>query len=413
MNQPLRILYSAGPGDVINTYRHWLKGEDDPTQLSMTYSGMFYQACRDGDDRAYVIASCVRKDALDDGRFRIVHRPSLFLNGPGPLFYVGQVWTELRLIASAIRYRADVALIACGNTSWIVLRLMPLFGITVIPSLHCVLWSKYRKLTTLQRVLRRMRVPFFTKTAFRILSASDDITQQLVEMTGNRQRPVVPFLPSYRRKQFESGVSAATERQSFRILFAGRIERNKGVFDLLAIAKRFEAEGRKDIAFDVCGTGSSIDELRRQAAAASLSDRFVCHGHCNRETMQSMYARCHAVIVPTTGDFVEGFNQVVAEAVLAGRPVITSEVCPALGYVRDAVVEVPVDDVKAYGDSILKLCDDAEFYDAKQKGCLAAQEQFYNLDNSWMHAVRHVLDEFRKANSGADVAELTAISNPR
>jgi glycosyltransferase involved in cell wall biosynthesis len=119
--------------------------------------------------------------------------------------------------------------------------------------------------------------------------------------------------------------------------------------------------------------------------------------------MRSMYANAHAVVVPTTGDFVEGFNQVVAEAVLAGRPVITSEVCPALAYVREAVVEVPVDDVKAYGDAILKLREDGAFYDSKRAGCLGAQEQFYDLERSWMMAVRRVLDEIRAAGAGEAV----------
>ena len=411
MKPPLRILYSAGPGDVINTYRHWAKGEDDPTQLSMTYSGMFYEACRAGGDCAYVISSCRRKNRVEDARFRIVHRPSLFPNGPGPLFYLGQTWTELRLIASALWYRADVALIACGNTSWLLLQVMPLLGIRVVPSLHCVLWSKYRKLTPLQKMLRRMRVPFFTKAAFRILSASEDITAQLGEMTGNRQRPVVQFLPSYRPAQFEGVTPPMTGKPPFRILFAGRIERNKGVFDLLAIAGRFAAEGRTDIRFDVCGNGSALDELRSKAKEASLSDRFVCHGHCNWQTMQRMYTDAHAVVVPTTGDFVEGFNQVVAEAVLAGRPVITSEVCPALAYVRNAVVQVPVDDVAAYGDAILKLCDDVEFYQARRKGCLGAQEQFYDLSKSWMCAVRNVLDEIRALRCGEVATDLTAIGS--
>jgi glycosyltransferase involved in cell wall biosynthesis len=97
------------------------------------------------------------------------------------------------------------------------------------------------------------------------------------------------------------------------------------------------------------------------------------------------------VIVPTTSDFIEGFNQVVAEGVLAGRPVITSAVCPALDYVRDAVVEVPPDDVRAYGDAVLTLCDDEAFYRARAQGCVAAQGQFYDAGRGWAAAVREVL----------------------
>ena len=40
-SKPLRILYAAGPGNVLGTYRHWRGGEDDPSQVAMTYSGQF------------------------------------------------------------------------------------------------------------------------------------------------------------------------------------------------------------------------------------------------------------------------------------------------------------------------------------------------------------------------------------
>src|SRR5207302_10136880 len=122
----------------------------------------------------------------------------------------------------------------------------------------------------------------------------------------------------------------------------------------------------------------ALDGLRRGADEAGLAGRFRCHGYCSRAFMRQMYARSHAVIVPTTSDFIEGFNQVVAEGVLSGRPVITSRVCPALDYVRDAVVEVGVDDVQGYGDALLRLCDDPAFYRARCDGCVAAQPQFYD-----------------------------------
>ena len=394
MARPLRILYSAGPGDVIATYRHWALGEDDPTQLSMTYSGMFYELCREGGHQAYVISSCARPDSVRDGAFQIVHRKTPFETGPGPLFYVGQEWASLRLIASALWFKADVAVIACGTASWITLRLLPWLGVAVVPSLHCVLWPPHRPPTPLQRIMRRLRKGFFRRTAFRILSASQDITDQVLTMTGGKHRPIKQFLPTYRRQQF-AALNPPTIGDEFRVLYAGRIEENKGVADLLHLARQFaqgDAAGRS-IAFDLCGDGSFLKPLREKIAAAGLGDRFRCHGHCGRAEMRQRFADAHVVIVPTTGDFVEGFNQVVAEAVLANRPVITSEVCPALQYVRDAVVEVPVDDVAAYGNAIVRLQSDRALYEKKQAACAEVAEQFYDLRRSWMVAVQETLGE--------------------
>ena len=42
-------------------------------------------------------------------------------------------------------------MIACGSCHWFPLRVLPWLGIKVVPSLHCVLWKKYRPLGTVPR----------------------------------------------------------------------------------------------------------------------------------------------------------------------------------------------------------------------------------------------------------------------
>jgi glycogen synthase len=393
MHKPLRILYAAGPGDVIRTYRHWAVGEVDPTQVSMTSSGMFYDECREIGAVAYVIGTHLRRETVCDGAFRIEHRPTPWVFAGGIRYHLGQMWAGLRLVASAIWFHADVAVIVCGTTYWFVLWLLPLLGVKVISSLHCVLWPKYQPQKPVQQFIRFLSSSFLSSGAFRILSMSDDITRQVIQNTGGRNRPITQFLPTYRAGQFDGITAVDPAQRPFRVCFAGRIERNKGVFDLLAVAKQFDAQGHHDIEFDICGSGFALDVLRQQVEAAGLSGRFRCHGHCNWSTMKEIYGASHVVVVPTTSGFAEGFNQVVAEAILAGRPVITSAVCPALAYVKDAAIEVPVDDVAAYADAILRLSQDPQLYQAKHKASHAAQAQFYDLDGSWKNVLHGVLKQ--------------------
>ena len=201
---------------------------------------------------------------------------------------------------------------------------------------------------------------------------------------------MIGFITTYRAQSFDPA-AAPSVRMPFRVLFAGRIERYKGVFDLLEIARRLFAAGKTHIEFDLCGNGSSVEKLKEDVAAAGLSDRFRLHGHQSRPQMREMYRQAHVLIVPTTTDFIEGFNQVVVEGVLAGRPVITSTVCPAVEYVREAIVEVPPDDVTAYHDAILRLCEDRALYEQKQSACADLQRHFYDLDRSWAAALRAAL----------------------
>lgn len=385
-----RLFYAAGPGDIIGTFGHWREGRDDPSEVAVTYSSQFFDACRDLDAEGYAISYHPRAGFVQDGRLRLRHRPIPLWTRGGALFHVGQVWSGLRMTASAVRFDADVAIVSTG-AHWFALAAMPVFGIRVIPTLHCTLWRKHREPTRIARAVRAIDAVFFRRGISACLSLSDDITQQLHEATvGRFDRPIFPFVPSYRRGTFD-GIAEPPAGRPFRVLFAGRIKRNKGVFDLLAIAQRFAAEGRESIEFDLCGAGSDLEALRRQAQEAGLAERFRLHGHVARPAMRGMFERSHVLIAPTTSDFIEGFNKTVAEGVLAGRPVITSSVCPALGRVRDAVVEVPPDDVKAYGDAILRLCDDPALYAAKRTACATVAEQFYDVGSGWGAALRRAL----------------------
>jgi glycogen synthase len=388
----MKIVYAAGPGNVIGTFDYWSKGQDDPSQVSMTFSGQFYDLCSNLDAEGYIIASNSEQQFLKDGRFTLEHRPILLSQQSGGLYYLGQILYELSLVISALRFRADVVV---GNSTscFFVSSLLPRLGIQVIPSLHCALWPKYLSPSRTASLLLKINRKFFEKDCLAILSTSEDINDQVKQITNNQSRPIVNFLSSYRRTEFENVTPPSQDRSIFQVLFAGRIEANKGVFDLLEIAKRFKAEDINNIAFHICGTGSALDLLSKQVEELKLHSSFVLHGYCNKPKMREMFSLSHVVIVPTKSDFIEGLNQVVIEGVLANRPIITSSVCPALSYVQAAVVEVPPDDIKAYGDAILKLHHDRKFYEEKQQSCKNLQEQFYSDSRSWNTALRSILEK--------------------
>jgi glycosyltransferase involved in cell wall biosynthesis len=298
----------------------------------------------------------------------------------------------LWVTAKAVRFGADAVVVMSGM-AWFSLALLPLLGIKVVPTLHAKLWQPTNPPRGINRLVWWLNGKFFRK-ASAVIYISDGVLEQLTGLTGELDAPVLYFVPTYREGSFQAGEEGRPGQvPPFRVLYAGRVERDKGVFDLLQVAKRFEAEGRRDVEFDLCGSGSALDELRRQAEQAGVAPRFRCHGHMEKSGMRRMYARAHTVVVPTTSDSVEGLNKVVIESVLACRPVITSASCPAIEYVRAAVVEVRPDDVKAYGDAMLRLADDRQFYEEKRQNCAAAGSQFYDPARSWGSTLRRVLQQ--------------------
>ncbi|MGB7158981.1 MAG: glycosyltransferase, partial [Tepidisphaeraceae bacterium] len=250
MPRPLRMLYVAGPGDVATTYAHWKAGRDDPSQVAMTYSGQFYDVCKQLGAEALIISSSRNPGDVRDGPFRIIHRPILFSRRRGPLYHLGQIWSGFRLTVSAARFGADVAVISNG-VHWLSLRAFPLMGIKVIPTLHCVFWPLAKPPSGLGGFVQRLNARFLRRHASAFLCASSDVAEQLERLTGRTD--VTVFMPTYRRETFDDPPPAPPATPPFRVMYAGRVERNKGVFALLDIAKRFAADGRPEIEFDLCG----------------------------------------------------------------------------------------------------------------------------------------------------------------
>jgi glycosyltransferase involved in cell wall biosynthesis len=379
----MRLLYSSGPGDTIGTFRFWLRGQDDPSVPDVAYSHQFFDVCREQRAEAWVISSNPRAETVEEGGIRIEHRPIPWNDRSGLTWHAGRIRYTRGLLRSALEFGADVVVISGHGTHWFPLSSFSRHGIKVVACLHNTLWPVLQKPGLAGRLLLRWARPFFARDCFAVLSHPGTCVDQVAALTGGQSRPLVPFLPYYRPSMFDGIASRVEPPSPFRVLFVGRIEQDKGVCDLLEIARQFGREGRRDIEFDLCGTGGALEALKADVAQAGLGDRFRLHGFTHGAALRERFARSHVVVVPTRSTFSEGFNAVVSEAVLSGRPVITSRVCPALGLVAEGAIEVEPDDVAGYRAAIERLCGDAALYAAKREACSRLATQFLDSKNSW------------------------------
>ncbi|MDR3633693.1 MAG: glycosyltransferase family 4 protein [Isosphaeraceae bacterium] len=386
----MRVFYAAGCGDVLGTFAHWSEGRDDPSRVAWTYSGQFFDLRRDLDLEAYVYSDCATAGiASSDGvQVRHVPRPP---GARGLAFHLAQVRNGMRILAEARRFRADVLVINGGMTHWFVLRLFPWLGIDVIPALHCALFPEGPRSRWNRWVVDRLGLGLFRGEALAILAFPGRVSDQVRAITDGRHAPIVEFLPTYRRATFEGIPAPDPAVRPFRVVFAGRVEAEKGALDLVEIAKGVRARGVTDVEFDVCGIGSALAALTLAVNGEGLTDAFRFHGYCSHERMVGLYSAAHAVIVPTRSEFAEGFNKVVVEGVLAGRPVVTSPVCPAIETVGPAVAVVQRDDLGAYADMMVRLATDPQFYREKQSACAAVSTPFCDVGRGWGEALKSIL----------------------
>jgi glycosyltransferase involved in cell wall biosynthesis len=387
----LCLAYAAGPGDIVNTFSFWQKGQDDPHQIAVTYSSLFFDVCRNLDARGVAISSCPRKDLTENDQFHIENLPkktssNRFARHLQQIMYVREV------IRKAIEENADLLIMADSTGYFFPFSWFATQNLQLVPTLHCTLWAKSRENSAMQRMVNRLNRNIFRKRSKAVLCLSEDIHRQIRFITGNKTRPVYHFIPHYRKGLFDA-LQSPPSRRPFNLLYAGRLETDKGIFDLLQIAESLAMMGNRDIIFHLCGNGTEENALRNAAEEKKLTSCFLIHGYCRQDQMLHHIGESHAFIVPTRTTFMEGFNKVVAEAMLAGRPVITSTVCPALEYVREGVVEVPPDDVNGYLEAVIRLSSDSAFYHEKRMGCRLVQEQFYDKSRSWGSALLNIIME--------------------
>src|SRR5579872_624059 len=129
-------------------------------------------------------------------------------------------------------------------------------------------------------------------------------------------------------------------------LFAGRLVREKGVFELLSAYAKLDKALRQEIGLVFVGDGAARHALEAESSRVEPGTvKFA--GFAQREQLASYYALADMLILPT---YTDTWGLVVNEAMACGLPVILSE---AAGCGADLVTDnwngriVPPKDVKA------------------------------------------------------------------
>lgn len=391
------IVYVAGPIDADHVYECWQNKVEDQTYFGTRYLMDFYSVCAELSLQPHIIAP--RRKASLPAASKYEHIE--YWENPGPytgiFYHVYGCIQVLKVIFKSIKLGASAIVTTQSRPYWFLMPIARAFGIQVIPSVHCVLWPKFQAPKKVYKFLFYLTAKFFKFGCPAIMVVSSDIETQIKEITKGECKPVFKFSPMYSNDLFE-GIEEDREDE-FKILFVGRIEENKGVFDLLKIAGQLHKDGKEGIVFDICGNGSALEALRQEADVLGVAKTFKCHGFCNKQKIKEFYVNSSVVVVPTRTDFIEGFNKVCSEAILASKPVITSEVCPAAAEIRPAAIIVPPDDVEAYKAAILKLYSDQSLYESKKVAAQEIRGKFLNYQNSWGAKFKEIVLNFTHLSS--------------
>ena len=371
------------------------RGTASTTSLttSLTFSELLFDYCRATASPILAISSYPRADSIQDGTiFAENQRKSRRdTESSGLGFHLLQLRWAAYLAYRAWRFRADVAFIDSGTTHYFALTLFRLIGIPVVVNLHNVLWPAGFPPTSLSgRTVRKLNALFFRRIAAGGIGVSPECERQVLSEARN----AIPFF-QYRCLFDRNGFRKAPRYQGgpFHVMFAGRVEVAKGVFDLVKMSSILASSCTVRVIFHVCGDGSALEPLRELVRQKDLEEAIVLHGHLEREKLLELYSSCHAVIVPTTSAFPEGMPQVCAEATIAGLPIVASKVTNALDLVGPAIAEAETDNATSYAEQICRLATEPSFYEALRSATDGVSEQFFDRTLGYPNAVDRMLSK--------------------
>ncbi len=197
------------------------------------------------------------------------------------------------------------------------------------------------------------------------------------------------------------GIPPAPHRN---ILFAGRIERLKGIDTLLhAIALLREQAPATVADLCVCIIGgdpwaatpdAEMARLQRMRAELALDNVVTFRGARDQDELPSHYAAADMLVMPS---HYESFGMVSLEAMAMGTPVIASDVGGLAYLVQDGVngFKVPQQDPQALADRIRALLEDDE-----RRHLLGCQAWEFAQDFGWSQIVDRLRPIYAQAQRG-------------
>ena len=165
-----------------------------------------------------------------------------------------------------------------------------------------------------------------------------------------------PFVPLSGAKTGNRG-RARSASSSAKVLFVARLLPEKGVFDVVDALDLLIQ--RRSAHLVMAGAGPAEPDLERRIAARNLESHITMVGHLPPTALAREYADADVFVLPTYHP-VEGFPTVVAEAMGAGLPIVTTRMRGITDHLRDGVnaLFVPARDPAAIAGAIESLLVD-------------------------------------------------------
>lgn len=161
-------------------------------------------------------------------------------------------------------------------------------------------------------------------------------------------------------------------RRSFRVCFAGHLREEKDPLRPAYAVRDLPLDSR--IRVDAYGGAHTQDWTVSAREEMRINPRYRWHGEIAHAELRRTYSRSHLLVLPSV---MEGGANVISEAVMAGLPVIASDIEGSVGLLGENYPGYyPVRDSGALRECLLRAESDSTYYAALASACRARRDLF-------------------------------------
>ncbi len=374
---PLRVAFVAGPGDAVGTFDHWSQGIHDPRMPVINYTTMLYSLVEALDAEALILVEQDRQPAQPRGRFRFEYTPRRRGRG-GIGYHLDERAFALKVLRHLRAYRPDVIIVGTDAPDALIARLPRTRR--VVLTAHNTYWPMGRRPNSLKA---RARSWIWKQGMRRIdvaVCTSDECAAQIAELGGPSGARSFTEIPQILTEFYPPQLAPAAAVET--LLYVGRIEASKGVFDLLQAFESVAAE-HATLRLEIAGTGTAAAPLMDAIAASPHADRIVFHGQLLAKAVHQRLESADLLLCPTRSSFSEGLALVVVEAAVHGVPTLLSSIVPAKALFPGASEEFPADDTAALTATLRRLVSSPADYATLCTALAEQRAQFRDRSKSW------------------------------
>ncbi|WP_339373539.1 glycosyltransferase family 4 protein [Aeromonas veronii] len=174
--------------------------------------------------------------------------------------------------------------------------------------------------------------------------------------------------------------------RALRVLFVGRVVADKGIFDLLDVAKRLGQACH----FTIAGGGPELEQAKIYSMKLGLGEQVVFTGQLPHSDLAPLYDQHDVVVVPSN-NYYEGFPRVIMEAWSHHKPVVVANVGGIRAFVKheqNGLVFTPGNQTQLY-EALLRLVDDRALYNLLSSGAVLMAKK--SLQQYWLADVKRIL----------------------